>query len=55
MTQRFLIIAWPKDHEEDLEQAACDLQDVEDGFFWMPSGLVYGTRHPVVGPIRWGK
>lgn len=30
MTQRFLIIAWPADHEEDLEQAACDLQDVID-------------------------
>lgn len=31
------------------------MQDVEDGFFWMSSSLVYGTRHPVVGPIRWGK
>jgi hypothetical protein len=31
------------------------MQEVEDGWFWMPSNLVYGTRHPVVGEIRWGK
>jgi len=30
MTQRFLIVAWPEDHEEDLEQHACDLQDAID-------------------------
>ncbi len=30
MTQRFILVAWPEDHEEDLEQAACDIQDVLD-------------------------
>lgn len=30
MTKRFLIVAWPEDHEEDLEQHACDLQDAID-------------------------
>jgi hypothetical protein len=24
---RFIIIAWPEDHDEDLEQHACDIQD----------------------------
>lgn len=30
MNQRFLIIAWPEDHDEDLEEHACSLQDVMD-------------------------
>jgi hypothetical protein len=30
MKPRFMIIAWPGDHDEDLAQAACDLQDVID-------------------------
>lgn len=29
-TQRFLLVAWPEDHEEDIAQAACDIQDVLD-------------------------
>lgn len=29
------------------------MQEAKDGWFWMPSGLVYGTRHPVVGNINW--
>lgn len=31
------------------------MQDVEEGFFWLPIGLVYATRHPVVGLITWGR
>jgi uncharacterized membrane protein len=30
MKQRFILVAWPEDHEEDLAQAACDIQDVLD-------------------------
>lgn len=30
MAQRFILVAWPEDHEEDLAQAACDIQDMLD-------------------------
>lgn len=30
MTQRFILIAWPEDHEEDLAETACDIQDMLD-------------------------
>lgn len=41
--QRFLIVAWPEDHDEDIEQAATDIQEVLDG------AQVGGAR--VVGPF----
>ena len=31
MSQRYMLIAWPADHGEDLEQVACDIQDLLDG------------------------
>lgn len=30
MSQRFILIAWPEDHDEDLAQTACDIQDMLD-------------------------
>lgn len=41
--QRFLIVAWPDDHDEDLERHASDIQEALD------AGLVGGAR--VVGPF----